>query len=44
MICLDIAGGDPLRAKEIFDQVDAEWWRRTLAYRKAHADAAKHKA
>jgi len=33
-LCLDMAKGDPLRAKEIFETIDEEWFQRTLVWRK----------
>jgi len=32
MICLMMANGDPLRAKQIFDENDATWHNRWIAF------------
>lgn len=37
--CLDMAHGDPLRAKEIYETLDETWWERWIVW---HNE--KHKA
>ena len=41
VLALDAANGDPLRAREIFEQVDERWWTYHMIYREAQADAQK---
>lgn len=36
-MCLDMAHGDPLRAKQIMDEVDGVWVDRWLMWRKERA-------
>jgi hypothetical protein len=36
-LCLDMAHGDPLRAKQIFLEVDSEWVDRWMVWRKERA-------
>jgi hypothetical protein len=38
-LCLDMAHGDPLRAKEIYNEIDEEWFKWYLVWR-----AETHKA
>jgi hypothetical protein len=33
VFCLEMAKGDPLRAREIYNELDAEWWFRWKAWK-----------
>ena len=43
VVILEAAGGDPLRAQEIENEVTQRWWERWVVVRKAKAQAAKDK-
>jgi hypothetical protein len=43
VLVLEAAGYDPLRAREIYEQVDQVWWERFL-YDRAHRIAREAKA
>lgn len=43
VLALEAGGGDPLRAKEIWESVDETWWVRYLAYRREIARAMESK-
>lgn len=40
-VCLDMADGNPLIARDIFDNLDAEWFFRHQAWTRAHNEAKK---
>jgi hypothetical protein len=39
--CLEMAGGNPLTAKQIYEELDAEWWYRWHTWRNEIAEAKK---
>jgi len=39
VLCLEAAGGDPLRAQEIEERVSERWWARLMVYRREMARA-----
>lgn len=32
-MALELTDGDPLRARDLFEEIDAEWWYRAWAWR-----------
>lgn len=38
-----MADGDPLRAKELFEELDAEWFNRWVVWKKETNEASKSK-
>lgn len=42
-LCIEAADGDPLRAQEIYNQLDREWWEYWMTYSKEAGSVAKER-